>query len=122
MAPERDPSGVGADPLTAGEQPQRHDGLPGAPLVDHEPGQQHYPGHQRGDGERVPPGDDGIEALLGQSPARLRLNVRWQPGHKRRRCPPRLHPSEPARERGKPVNNQPPPARAYAVISGHRKI
>src|SRR5438105_6260427 len=34
----RDPSGVGADPLGAGEQPQRHDRLSGARFVDHEPG------------------------------------------------------------------------------------
>jgi hypothetical protein len=54
-AEEQDPSGVGADALRTGEQPQRQNGLPGAPLVDQESSQQNHAGRERGDGDRVAP-------------------------------------------------------------------
>jgi len=56
-AEEKDPSGVAADPFGAGEQPQRHDRLSGARLVDHEPGQQRHRERVGGDGDGVGRGE-----------------------------------------------------------------
>jgi hypothetical protein len=60
---------------------------------------------------------------LRQSPARLGLHIGQQPDHKRRRCPTRLNPTEPAREPPEhPGQNPPPRRRVYPVTSGHHII
>jgi hypothetical protein len=65
----------------------------------------------------------GGAGVLGDRPAVLAWQVGQQPTHQRPGVPPRLHPTEPARDAAHQlVKRRPPADGVYAVACGHRLI